>query len=108
VADAGSLHGDVTEEGLKGEGPGATALDARAPLAVADLEDQFGVGLLDEGLEELALDLDADPMDMILDLVREVLVLGRQWQGGLEFKRQRENLGLAVDGGKRDGSVESA
>ena len=48
------------------------------------LQDQFLVGLLDEGSEEPALDFEAGLMDERLDLVGEVLVLGRHGQGHLQ------------------------
>jgi hypothetical protein len=44
------------------------ALDAAA-LAVPPLEDQFMVGLLDEGAEEQLLDLEAGAVDARLDPV---------------------------------------
>ena len=47
-----------------------------AAFAAPVLQDQLLVGLLDEGLEEPALDLEAGLMDARLDLVGEVLVLG--------------------------------
>ena len=50
-------------------------------FAAAVLQDQLLVGLLDEGSEEPALDLKAGLMDERLDLVGEVLVLGRHGQG---------------------------
>ena len=39
------------------------------------LQDQFLIGYLDQGLEELALDFKTGLMDARLDSVREMLVL---------------------------------
>ncbi len=55
VADPGACDGDLAEGGLEGVGPCPSALDAVAALAVTALEDQFVVGLLDEGPEEPTL-----------------------------------------------------
>ena len=59
-----------------------------AAFAVPPLQDQFLVGLLDEGSEELAPDFETGLMDERLDLVGEMLVLS--WYGQREFQRQPE------------------
>src|SRR5207249_5180457 len=69
VTDPGPLHGDFAEGGLEGEGSCPPPLDAVATVAVAALEDQFLVGLLDEDLEEPALDREPGLRDERLDLV---------------------------------------
>ena len=71
-------------------------------FAAAVLQDQLLVGLLDEGSEEPALDLKAGLMDERLDLVGEVLVLGRHGQGHPQRQLQREGLIVPVDGAKVD------
>ena len=86
VRDPRPLDGDLTEGGLEGEGPCPPALDAAAAFAVASLEDQLLVGLLDEGSEEPALDFEAGLMDERLDLVGEMLVLVGQGQGHLKLE----------------------
>ena len=68
------------------------------PPAVPSLEDQFLVGLLDEGLEEPTLEFEADLMDKRLDPVGEMRVVVGQGQGHLEPEFERERLPLAVDG----------
>src|SRR4051794_32557677 len=105
VADPDSLHGDFAEGGLEGKGACAPALDAAAALAVAPLEDQFLVGLLDEGAEESALDFEAGLMDEGLDLVGEMLVLVGHRQGHLQRQVERKCLSLAVDRAEGDGSL---
>ena len=67
----------------------------------------FLVGLLDEGSEEPALDLKAGLMDERLDLVGEVLVLGRHGQGHPQRQLQREGLIVPVDGAEVDGSLKA-
>ena len=47
------------------------------------LKDQFAIGLLDEDLEEPALEIETGLMDVGLDLVGEMLVLMRHGQGHL-------------------------
>jgi hypothetical protein len=51
VADPDPSDGDFAEGGPEGIGPCAPAPDADAAFAVTTLEDQFLVGLLDEGPE---------------------------------------------------------
>lgn len=86
VTDPGPLDGDCAEGGLEGERSCPAALDAVATLAVPALQDQFVVGLLDEGAEEPALDLEAGVMDARLDLVGEMLVLVGQGQAHLQLE----------------------
>jgi hypothetical protein len=69
------LDGDFTEGGLESEGSSPAALDSAATFAAAALKDEFLVGLLDEDLEEPALDFETGLMDERLDLVGEMLVL---------------------------------
>ena len=105
VADPRPLDGDFAEGGLEGEGACPPPLDAGAAFAVPPLEDQFLVGLLDEGSEEPALDFEAGVMDEGLDLVGEMLVLVGHGQGHLQRQLERERLALAVDGAEGDGSL---
>ena len=79
----------------------------RHGFAAAVLQDQLLVGLLDEGSEEPALDLKAGLMDERLDLVGEVLVLGRHGQGHPQRQLQREGLIVPVDGAEVDGSLKA-
>ena len=70
-------------------------------------KDQFFVGLFDQDLEELALDFQTGLMDVGLDLVGEMLVLGRHGQGHLQRHVERECLTVPVDGGDGDGSLKA-
>ena len=63
------------------------------PQRMAAPKDQFLVGLLDQGAEEPALDLQAGLMDERLDLVGEMLVLVGQGQG---HPQAEDNYGLAL------------
>src|SRR5208337_938090 len=76
-------------------------------IPAAVLQDQLLVGLLDEGSEEPALDLKAGLMDERLDLVGEVLVLGRHGQGHPQRQLQRQGLIVPVDGAEVDGSLKA-
>ena len=60
------------------------AAGSGAAFALPLLEDQFVVGLLDEGLEEPALDFETALMDVGLDPLGEMLVLMRHGQGHLQ------------------------
>jgi hypothetical protein len=106
VADPRPSDGDLAEGGLEGEGSCPPALDAAAGLAVPALEDQFLVGLLDEGPEEAALDHETGLMDGRLDPVGEMVVLVGQGEGHLQPEFQGERLALPVDGAEGDGSLE--
>ena len=75
VADPRPLNGDLAEDRLEGEVACPPALDAGAAFAVPVLQDQFLVGLLDEDLEEPALNCETGLMGERLDLVGEMLVL---------------------------------
>jgi hypothetical protein len=75
VADPRPLDGDLAEDRLEGEGPRPPAADAGAAFASPVLQDQLSIGLLDQGLEELALDFEAGLMDVRLDVVGEMLIL---------------------------------
>jgi hypothetical protein len=86
VADPGPSDGDFTEAGLEGEGARPSALDALAAFAVPLLEDQLSVGLLDEDLEEPALEFEPGLMDERLDLVGEMLVLVGHGHGHLQLE----------------------
>jgi hypothetical protein len=57
VANPRPLHRDLAEGRLEGVGACPPAPDAGAPFAAPPLEDQFLVGLFDQDLEELTLDL---------------------------------------------------
>ena len=76
-------------------------------LAMPSLQDQFLIGFLDQGLEELALDFKAGLMYARLDSVREMLVL--LWYGKRKIQREpeREDLSLILDGAEGDGSLEA-
>jgi hypothetical protein len=81
VEDARPRDGDLTEGRLEAEGSSPPPLDAGIASAVPLFKDQFVIGLLDEDLEEPALELEAGLMDRGLDLVGEMLVLVRHGQG---------------------------
>ena len=68
-------NGDLAEGRLEGEGSCPPTLDAGAPFTVPLLKDQFLVGLLDEDLEEPALDFKTGLVDLRLDLVGKMFVL---------------------------------
>jgi hypothetical protein len=82
-------------------------LDAGTASAVPLLQDQFVIGLLDQDLEESALEFEAGLMDRGLDLVGEMLVLERHGQGHRQGQLERERLVNPVDGAARDGSLKS-
>ena len=84
VLDSRPLNGDLAKGRLEGEGSCPPKPDAGAAFALPPLEDQFLVGLLDEGLEEPALDFETALMDERLDLVGEMLVLIGHGQGHLQ------------------------
>jgi hypothetical protein len=84
VEDSRPFDFDLAEDGLEGEGSCALPLDAGPGFAVPLLEDQLVIGLLDEDLEEPPLEFEAGLMDVGLDLVGEMLVLGRNGQGHVE------------------------
>jgi hypothetical protein len=107
VADPRPLDGDLAKGRLEGEWPRPPALDTGAGFAAAVLQDQLLVGLLDEGSEEPALDLKAGLMDERLDLVGQVLVLGRHGQGHPQRQLQREGPIVPVDGAEVDGSLKA-
>jgi hypothetical protein len=75
VTDPGPLDGDRAEGGLEGIGSGPSTLDATTAFAPATLQDQLLVRLLNEGPEELPLDLQAGAMSERLDRVGQMLVL---------------------------------
>ena len=67
-------------------------------FAAPVLQDQFLVGLLDEGSEEPSLDLKAGLMDERLDLVGEVLVLGGTARPSPATARSEKRLIVPVTG----------
>ena len=71
------------------------------------LKDQFLIGLLDEDLEEPALEFETGLMHVGLDLVGEMLVLGRDGQGHPQGQFERERLVNHVDGAMSDGRLKS-
>src|SRR4029077_6820435 len=105
VADPRPLHGDLAEGGFEGEGSCPPALDARTGFAVPVLEHEFLIGLLDQDLEEPALDFETGLMNVRLDLVGEMLVLLWHGQGHLQRQLQRERLSVWLDGAEGDGSL---
>jgi hypothetical protein len=86
VEDSRPLNGDRAEGRLDGEGSCSPKLDAGVAFTVPLLEDQFLVGLLDEDLEETALDFETALMDERLDLVGEMLVLIGHGKGHLQLQ----------------------
>ena len=84
VADPRPLDGDLAEDRLEGERPRPPALDASTAFASPVLQDQLLIGLLDQGLEEPALDFETGLMDVRLDLVGEMLVLVWHGQGHIQ------------------------
>jgi hypothetical protein len=107
VANPRPLHSHLAEGRLEGVRACPPPLDASAPLAVPLLKNQFFVGLLDQDLVQLTLDLETGLMDVGLDLVGETFVLGRYGQGHLQQQIQRECLTVTVDGVERDGSLKA-
>jgi hypothetical protein len=107
VEDARSLNGDLTENRLESEGPRPLPLNASIVFAMPLLQDQFVVGLLDQDLEEPALEFETRLMNVGLDLVGEMLVLVRHGQGHSQGQIERECLADPVDGADRDGSLKS-
>jgi hypothetical protein len=81
VEDARPPDGDRADGRLEGEGSCPPSLDAGIASAAPLFEDQFVIGLLDEDLEEPALEFETGLMDVGLDLVGEMLVLMRHGQG---------------------------
>ena len=79
VADPQPLNGNFAEGCFEGEGSCSPALDASPAFALPVLENQFLIGLLDQDLEEPALDFETGLMNVRLDLVGETLVL--LWHG---------------------------
>src|SRR5271166_6683894 len=63
VADPQPLNGDFAEGCFEGEGSGPPALDASAAFALPVFENQLLIGLLDQDLEELALDFETGLMN---------------------------------------------
>ena len=88
VLDSRPLNGDLAKGRLDGEGSCPPKPDAGAAFALPPLEDQFLVGLLEQDFVEPALDFETDLMDVRLDLVGEMLVLG--WHGQGHPQRQLE------------------
>ena len=107
VADPRPLDGDLAEDRLEGEGACPPPLDAGAAFAVPLLQDQFLIGLLDQDLEEPALDFETGLMDVRLDLVGEMLVLWWHGQGHLQRQFERERLTVILDGAEGDGSLKA-
>ena len=107
VEDPRPLDFDLAEEGLEGERSRPPPLDASAGFAMPLVEDQFLVGFLDEDPEEEPLEFEAGVMDVGLDLVGKMLVLGRDGQGHLECQLDRERPITHVDGAASDGSLKS-
>src|SRR5208283_5045086 len=98
VADPRPLNGDLAESRLEGVGTCPPPLDASAAFAVPLLENQFLIGLLDQDLEEPALDFETGLMNVRLDLVGEMLILLEYGQGHLQRQSQGEYLTVMVDG----------
>src|SRR5262249_44568783 len=73
----------------------------------ATCEDQLPIGLLDEGPEEAALDLESGVMDQRLDPVGEPVILFRHGQGHLKLELERGGRAPGVDGGGGEGSLEA-
>ena len=83
------------------------ALDASTGFAVPVLEHQFLIGLLDQDLEEPALDFETGLMNVRLNLVGEMLVLPWHGQGDLQRQFERERLAVRLDGAEGDGSLKT-
>ena len=86
VTDAGPWDGHFAEGGREGVRSRTAALDAAPAVTLPPLEDEFLVGLLDEGPEEPALDLQAGLRDERLDLIGEMLILVGPGQSHLQFE----------------------
>ena len=92
---------------LKVKGRVPLALDASTGFAVPVLEHQFLIGLLDQDLEEPALDFETGLMNVRLNLVGEMLVLPWHGQGDLQRQFEREHLAVRLDGAEGDGSLKT-
>ena len=82
-------------------------LDASTGFALPVLENQFLIGLLDQDLEEPALDFETGLMNVRLNLVGEMLVLPWHGQGDLQRQFERERLAVRLDGAEGDGSLKT-
>ena len=82
-------------------------LDASTGFALPVLENQFLIGLLDQGLEELALDFETGLMDVRLDLVGEMLFLLRYGRGDPQCQFECERLAVRLDGAEGKGSLKT-
>src|SRR5271166_5943053 len=98
VADPRPLNGDFAEEGFEGERSCPPALDASTGFALPVLENQFLIGLLDQDLEEPALDFETGLMNVRFDLVGEMPVLSWHRQRHLKGQFERERLIVILDG----------
>jgi hypothetical protein len=87
--------------------PSAPPLEHGITLAVPLLKDQFLIGLLHEDLEEAALEFETGLMNERLDLVGEVLVLGRHGQRHPHGEFEGDVLVDQIDGAAPDGSLKS-
>jgi hypothetical protein len=106
IEDSRPPDDDLAEDRLERLGSSPSPLNAGAVLALATLEDQFLVGLLDEGPEESALDFEARLRDEGLDLVGEMLILIGHGPGHPERQFEGESPFGPVDGAASDGSLE--
>ena len=82
-------------------------LDASTGFAVPVLEHQFLIGLLDQDLEEPALDFETGLMNVRLNLVGEMLVLLVAWARRSPAQFERERLAVRLDGAEGDGSLKT-
>ena len=76
-------------------------------FAVPVLENQFLIGLLDQDLEEPALDFETGLMNVRLNLVGEMLVLPWHGHGDLQPQCERQRLAVRLDGAEGDGSLKT-
>ena len=98
--------GDGTERGDESVGPGAAKPEAPALVTVADLEDDLVIGLLHQGAEQAALDLQAGGADVGLDAMRQVRILGGHGEADVEPQVGGEGVIVEIDLLDGGGSLE--
>ena len=76
-------------------------------VAVADVEDDLVIGLLHQGAEQAALGLQAGGVDVGLNAMRQVLILGGHGEGDAEPQFGGEGVVVQVDAVGGGGSLEA-
>jgi hypothetical protein len=104
MADPQPLNRDGAEDGLEVERPAVAELVPSAGFATPSRQDQLLVGMLDQGGEQGPSGLQPGPMDLGLDGVWQVRVLGRQVEADLEVEPDRDGPVVLLDRFEGDGS----